>query len=658
MADPPGRTPFDVFREAAPSGGIEFPRDEDTQSRALSNATTVVTPPEKPPSPLTHTYQNGSPISNAFAALRDNIVPNLTPTAPHWPGTSGPQPLFDKPIEAPFLNAVGEGMRGAVDYGAEKLARLGGAVLPSGVTGALTSPEEIRADITRRAKEYQSNPDNYPDSTSSTIGKGIGAGLVYGGPLTRLGGALTALIGRTGAASIPGVSRTLEYLGGTAEAAPGASLPARLATRGTSLGLQGAELGGTTAGIESDPSKPLLPQIGEGAATGALANPAMASALKVLGYPVKAAIGKLPGMVGDDIAPLADRFINQYGIKLDPTQLTQNPTYRLMTDQAGKLPFSGAGNRIAEARLQWQKAVANEMGEALPGTNSSFNGITHAVMDRAQGRIGAGMSAIADRTTVKADDAFYKSIADIAPEIDRFRLTEAQKNPIEAAVQDVLGAFKKGNGEMGGEAYQNLVQTGGPLDTAVSHGDPTVSAFALKVKNALDDAFQRAAAPGDKELLQTLRQQYRVMKTVQPMVEQKGLTGDIEPNGLLQRVRAQSAKFDPSTGGLAYTGGGKLGDLAYGGQIFFGKPPDSGTAARNVIMGLVAGGGSLGALAHPLVPAGTLATLAANRAAQGLLRSPAVGQSMVENSLNPRTSPLRLAPPVVPGLLDYVNQPR
>jgi hypothetical protein len=31
---------------------------------------------------------------------------------------------------------------------------------------------------------------------------------------------------------------------------------------------------------------------------------------------------------------------------------------------------------------------------------------------------------------------------------------------------------------------------------------------------------------------------------------------------------------------------------------------------------------------------------------------------MVENSINPRTSPLRLAPPVVPGLLDYVNQPR
>ena len=229
------------------------------------------------------------------------------------------------------------------------------------------------------------------------------------------------------------------------------------------------ELGGATAAIESDPSKPLLPQIGEGAATGALANPAMASALKVLGYPVKAAIGKLPGMVDDDIAPLADRFINQYGIKLDPTQLTQNPTYRLMADQAGKLPFSGAGNRIAEARLQWQKAVANEMGEALPGTNSSFNGITHAVMERAQDRIGSGMSAIADRTNVKADDAFYKSIADIAPEIDRFRLTEAQKNPIEAAVQDVLGAFKKGDGRDG---WGGLPEPGADRRPARHGGQP------------------------------------------------------------------------------------------------------------------------------------------------------------------------------------------
>jgi hypothetical protein len=75
-------------------------------------------------------------------------------------------------------------------------------------------------------------------------------------------------------------------------------------------------------------------------------------------------------------------------------------------------------------------------------------------------------------------------------------------------------------------------------------------------------------------------------------------------------------------------------------------------------MGLVAGGGGLGALAHPLVPASTLATLMANRAAQGMIRSPAVGQNMVENALNPRMNPLRLAPPVVPGLLDYANQPR
>jgi hypothetical protein len=618
------------------------------------------------PSPLTHPYQNGVPmdhgglVSNTFDAIRANIAPNLQLTAPHWPGTSEPKPLFPEPVEAPFLTAVGHGMSNAVDYGAEKLARGGEAILgpiASQLPG-YRSADDIRADLEKRRTEYQANPDNDPNSTSSKVGQGIGAGLVYGGPLARAGSAAAALLGRVGATSIPGVSRALEYLQGTAQAAPEASKAVQLATRGGSLALQGAEQGGATSAIEADPNKPILPQVAEGAAAGAVLNPALASAVKVLGYPVKAAAGKLSGMVNDDVAPLADRFINQYGIKLDPTQLTDNPTYRLMADQAGKLPFSGAGDRIAEARLQWQKALANEMGEALPGTNAPFKGITHAVMDRAAGRIVSGIDAIAGRTTIPADPDLVLGLQNLRNDMERFSLSPEQRAAIEKQVGNVGQAFVKGGGRITGEGYQNMVQTNGPLDDLISRQDPTLHGFGMKIKDIVDGAFQRAAAPGDQEALQALRHQYRVMKTVQPLVEQKGLTGDIDPNGLLQRVIAQSRKFDGSTSGLAYTGGGKLGDLAYGGQIFFGRPPDSGTAARNVIMGLVAGGGGLGALAHPLVPAGTLATLAANRAAQGFIRSPGVGQNMVEKSLNPRTGPLRLAPPVVPGLLDYANQPR
>ena len=597
------------------------------------------TPYDKVPS---NEHGTGSIASSVFNTVRSNISENYA--------TAG-QPLFKDgaPVESPFLNAVPYGARRAFDWAAEKVARGGEAVLgplASQLPG-YRSADDIRADIATRQQAYQANPDNEAGGVPAMIGRGTGEGLALGGPLARLGGAAVSLLDTAGATAIPGLARALEYLSGGAKAAPGAGVPAQLTTRGTSLAAQGAELGGGTAAVESDPSKPFWPQVAEGAAAGAIANPAVGSGIFAAAYPLRAAMGVLPNMVRGDIAPLADRFINQYGIKLDPTQLTTNPTYMLMTDQAGKLPFSGAGDRIAEARMQWQKALASEMGE------TADNGITHNVMNSAADRIGSGMNTIADRTTIQGGTPLRDDLTKIALEVPQFGLTDTQKTPVQAQFQNILKAFEDGDGKITGKVYQNLVQTGGPLDTVISSMDPTVSAFGMKIKNALDDAFQRSALPGDQAALRDLRYQYRVMKTVQPLVEQKGLTGDIEPNGLLQRVRAQSAKFDSANGGIAYTGGGKLGDLAYGGQIFFGRPPDSGTAARNMIMGALMGGGAGGALVHPLVPAGTLAGLMANRAIQSGLRSPGVGANMVQNSIAPRSALQQIPPGIIPGLLGY-----
>ena len=577
-------------------------------------------------------------VSKAADAVRSNIEQSYA--------TRG-QPLFadDAPVESPFMTAVGHGARYALDSAAEKVARVAGAVLPP-IPG-VTSADDIRADMTQREKDYQANPDNATTSPGAVIGRGVGTGLVLGGPLARLGGAAVSLLDSAGATAFPVVARALEYLSGGAKAAPDATKVAQIATRGGSLAAQGGAQGAGTAAIEADPNKPFLPQVAEGAGAGAIANPVVGAGIFSAAYPLRAAMGMLPNMVQSDVAPLADRFIKQYGIDLDPTQLTLNPTYRLMTDQAGKLPLSGAGNRVAAARLQWQKSLAGEMGE------TADNGITHGVMDSAANRIGSGMNDIADRTTIQGGTPLRDDLTKIALQVPEFGLTETQKTPVQAQFQNVLKAFQDGNGQISGKAYQNLTQTGGPLDNVISSTDPTVAGFGMRIKNALDDAFQRSASPDDQAALQALRYQYRVMKTVQPLVEQKGLTGDVEPNGLLQRVIAQSRKLDSSNQGIAYTGGGKLGDLAYGGQIFFGKPADSGTAARNWITAGLMGGGAANAVAHPIVPAATLAGLMANRVIQSGLRSTGVGANMVQNSLTPNLGPRRNLPGVIPGLLGY-----
>lgn len=601
-------------------------------------------------SPLSTSYDKvpsnehgtGSIASRAIDAVRSNVEQSYA--------TRG-QPLFadDAPVELPFMTAVGHGARYALDSAAEKVARVAGAIFPP-IPG-VTTADDIRADITQREKDYQANPDNATTSAGAVIGRGVGTGLALGGPLARIGGAAASLLDSAGATALPAVARAIEYLSGGAKAAPDATRAAQIATRGGSLAAQGGAQGAGTAAIEADPNKPFLPQVAEGAGAGAIANPVVGAGIFSAAYPLRAAMGMVPNMVQRDVAPLADRFIKQYGIDLDPTQLTLNPTYRLMTDQAGKLPLSGAGNRVAAARLQWQKALAGEMGE------TADNGITHGVMDSASSRIGSGMNNIADRTVItdgsEGANSVQKSLTDIANQVPEFGLTETQKTPVQAQFQNVLKAFEDGGGKISGKTYQNLTQTGGPLDSVISSTDPTVAGFGMRIKNVLDDAFQRSASPEDRAALQALRYQYRVMKTVQPLVEQKGLTGDVEPNGLLQRVIAQSRKLDSSNQGIAYTGGGKLGDLAYGGQIFFGKPSDSGTAARNWITAGLIGGGAANAMAHPIVPAATLAGLLANRAIQSGLRSTGVGANMVQNSLTPNLGPRRNLPGVIPGLLGY-----
>lgn len=570
---------------------------------------------------------------NSIVGIPEQVWKDATTPGP-------PAALQDAPIDpGPLFGGIAHGARQSIDWGAEKLARVGDAV-----TGGSDAPA-IRADMQQRQKDYEATQGS--DSTEATIGRAIGSGLVMGGPLMRAGRLVGAGLEATGATALPGVARTLEYLSGGARAAPDAGTAASLATRGGSLAAQGGAVGGATSAIESDPDKSLLPQIAQGVASGAIAAPAVGSAVSAATLPLRAGFGLLPNMVRRTTAELADRLMNNHGIDLDPTQLTTNPTYRLFMDQAGKMPFSGAGGRIADARLQWQQALTREMGSA-----PSQDGITHDVMDAAATRIGNGMDQIANRTTIQGGTPLLSDMATIASDIPRFGLTPQQITPVRAQFRNILNAFQQGNGQINGQTYQNLVQTGGPLDSVIQSQDPTVHAFGMRLKDALDSAFQRSASPDDAAALQQLRYQYRVMKTVQPLVEQKGLTGDVDPNALAARVRAQSARFDPSTGGLAYTGGGRLGDLAYGGQIFFGRTADSGTAARNVIMAGLLGGSAGTALAHPATLAAPAATLAANAVLQRAMRSPQVGEAMVQNSLRPPGPWVqRVTPGAVAGLL-------
>ena len=250
---------------------------------------------------------------------------------------------------------------------------------------------------------------------------------------------------------------------------------------------------------------------------------------------------------------------------------------------------------------------------------------------------------MASRTNIQADPQFLTTLARVGGEMQQV-LPASEQAPIRAQISNLVNAVQQGNGTITGDAYQALTRAGTPLQRATQSADPNVRFYAGQVRDALDGAFARSARPGDQAALQQARGQYRAMKTIEDLAE-KSPDGNIAPAQLLGQVRAQSARFDGSTSGIAYTGGGDLGELARIGQQFMRAPPNSGTADRSLVNTLLLGqGGTLGAVAtgavNPLALAAGPAGLIANRAVGTYLRSPGYANRMIQSSLNPSLNQL------------------
>ena len=108
----------------------------------------------------------------------------------------------------------------------------------------------------------------------------------------------------------------------------------------------------------------------------------------------------------------------------------------------------------------------------------------------------------------------------------------------------------------------------------------------------------------------------------------------------MQKVLTQSRKFDSPLGGMAYTGGGNIGELARIGKLMR-APPQTGTADRMLVNLMAAGGtGAVGALANnPSMALTVPAGLAANRLFGGYLRSEGTANRLIGAALPDISTP-------------------
>ena len=284
-----------------------------------------------------------------------------------------------------------------------------------------------------------------------------------------------------------------------------------------------------------------------------------------------------------------------------------------------------------------QRNIVSEMGEN-PNTPDllSRNKITTGpggVMDRTATRVGGVFDDVANRTNINPAETnnVITKLANIDGGLDLENLTDAQKALIRRNIDLVQNAAANGNGTISGADYQGLTRTGTPLDKLASNSDPNVASVGMQLKSALDDGFQASASPADQAALTQARYQWRLMKTVQPLAE-KAQGANIDPGEFASRVVAASRKLDGSTGGIAYTGGGTIGELGrIAGVIDRGPTPVSPSLIGDI---LHPPGGGLGYMIDPkLEGIAHGLQVVRNQLAGPYLRSGINAQNVINNAL-------------------------
>ena len=137
------------------------------------------------------------------------------------------------------------------------------------------------------------------------------------------------------------------------------------------------------------------------------------------------------------------------------------------------------------------------------------------------------------------------------------------------------------------------------------------------------------------------------MKTVQDIVPKatEGNIGNISPALLLGRVMANDKN-------MAYTGGGKLGSLAQGGQLFLKEIAGSQTAERNLLYTTLGGAGA--ATFAPQVIAPAAMVWGGSKGIKALLESKTLGNRMVAGAL--RVMAAQSARGSVPGAIGVAGR--
>lgn len=463
------------------------------------------------------------------------------------------------------------------------------------------------------------------------------------------GKSLTGEIGGSMATMIPALATGAGAIGAGARAIPGITSIADLLTGSRAIAPVLQSMRGGAEGIAS----------GVGA-----------SGLSDASVKEQATTG---GLVGALLGPLGGAYNRMFGSHVTGTAAD---TAQALLDQgvglrAGQIPGSnkpaqlldkvfGGGN--AEQRAQFGQKLTGFAG--MPEKEVSQNWVS-----RNDARIGKTMNDIQSVYSIpQLEPGLLHDLSSIRSDaISNMSVENAQK------VSDFVRKIEDNTfSDMNGATYKNITQKGGILDNMSR--DPDIASAVPKLREALDDAWDRALPADKKAAWDQARKEYKVTRTIDDSMGATGASeGVYNPKKLLPAVEKRYGNTDNA---------GDLGLLARGGQFL--EPPGAAPASAKhgaaKTIGTLALGGAAAAAAsegshvlthwgpealaalssHPETMALPLALASglygAGKAANSALNGPRATQYLLDVSRGSRQPMLHGNNPLIPFGVEAYNR--
>lgn len=263
-------------------------------------------------------------------------------------------------------------------------------------------------------------------------------------------------------------------------------------------------------------------------------------------------------------------LLRREGIEPSAGQVTGSHALRNSESTLGDAPFAGGGGTAMNERSLEQFTAA-----ILRRAGIDANRATQDVINQGFAQNGGAIGTIAARTPrVTLDADFQRELGGAVREYHRMVNRSARAPVVNEYFNDFRTLINQG-GVITGDRYQAMRSRLAELERRAK-GNYDLREALTGMRNALDDAFERAAAPDDVDAIREARRHYRTLILIENPVT---AAGEQAASGLLTPANMRGALKQASKRDYA-RGRGELDRLVHAANEVMLPLPNSGTAQR------------------------------------------------------------------------------